>query len=444
MMKRLVLAALLAWSAALPAAAGVFNPRTFTLENGMKVVVVSNHRVPVVTHMVWYGVGGADEPPGKSGIAHFLEHLMFKGTPNHPEGEFSATVARLGGQENAFTGHDYTGFHQTIAVEHLETVMALEADRMTNLTLTPEAIEPERKVVLEERRMRVENNPAARLGEQADAALYLNHPYGRPVIGWAHEVEALTLEDILSFYRRWYAPNNATLVVAGDVTLERVRPLAEKYYGPIPRADTPRRVHPSEPPPVAARRVVVADPRVRQPAWARSHLAASLGWGDPALPPVLEVLAEALGGGNTARLFRRLAVERDVAVSVHVSYDANSLGPAEFSVRTSPNPKTDLEDLEKAVEAEIALVIKDGLTEAEIARAKAGLLAEATYARDSLTAGANTLGAALARGYPIASVEDWPDRLRAVTVDQVNAAARALLAEKATVTSLLRPAEAKP
>lgn len=444
MIRRLVLAALLAWSVATPAAAGIFNPETFTLDNGMRVVVVANHRVPVVTHMVWYGVGGVDEPPGKSGIAHFLEHLMFKGTPNHPDGEFSAIVARLGGQENAFTGHDYTGFYQTIAVEHLETMMALEADRMAHLVLTPEVIEPERKVVLEERRMRVENSPAALLREQTDAALFVNHPYGRPVIGWAHEVEALSVDDILSFYRRWYAPNNAVLVVAGDVTLEQVRPLAEKYYGPVPKADTPRRIHPSEPPPVAARQVAVADPRVRQPAWSRSYLAPSQGWGDSALAPVLEVLAEALGGGNTSRLFRRLAVEQTLAVAVHASYDPDTMGPAEFVIQGSPTPETGLDALQKAVEAEIAKVLKDGLTEAEVARAKAGLLASATYARDSLTAGANTLGAALARGLPISAVENWPDRLRSVTVEQVNAAARDLLASRATVTSLLQTAEKAP
>ncbi|MEO5338367.1 MAG: insulinase family protein [Magnetospirillum sp. WYHS-4] len=419
------------------AAAAVFNPETFTLANGMQVVAIANPRVPVVTHMVWYRVGGADEPPGKSGIAHFLEHLMFKGTAAHPNGEFSATVARLGGQENAFTSHDYTGFYQTIAVDRLETVMALEADRMVNLTLTPEIIEPERQVILEERRLRVENNPGAVLREQAEAALYLNHPYGRPVIGWMHEIEGLTVDDIMAFYRRWYAPNNAVLVVAGDITAAKLKPLAEKYYGVLPVADTPPRRHPAEPPPLVARRVLHADARVRQPSWARMFLAPGLAWGDTALAPALDILAEALGGGSTSRLYRKLVVERAIAVNAGTSYSAEAIGPAEFTLHASPAAGLSLEAVETAVEAELAQVLKEGLAEAEVTRAKSKLLADGTYARDSLTAGAHSLGAALARGFSVATVEDWPDRLRAVTLEQVNAAARAVLGQKASVTSLL-------
>src|SRR4029079_5255069 len=199
----------------------------FTLGNGLEVVVVPDRRAPVVTHMVWYKVGAADEPPGKSGIAHFLEHLMFKGTAKNPAGRFSQEVASIGGQENAFPANDYTGYYQRVSREHLKTLMEFEADRMTGLVLSDEAVSPELKVVLEEQNQRVANNPRAQLVEQVEAALYLNHPYGKPVIGWRHEIEQLTREDAIAFYKRFYTPNNAVLVVAGDVTADEVKALAE-------------------------------------------------------------------------------------------------------------------------------------------------------------------------------------------------------------------------
>ena len=208
-------------------------PATFTLANGLQVVVIPDHRTPVVTQMIWYKVGSADETPGKSGLAHFLEHLMFKGTAKHPAGEFSQTVLRIGGNENAFTSTDYTGYFQRVPREQLGKMMEFEADRMTGLILKDENVLPERDVVLEEFNMRVANNPDARLTEQIMAALYLNHPYGRPVIGWHHEIEKLDREDALAFYRRFYAPNNAILVIAGDVDANDVRPLAERTFGEV-------------------------------------------------------------------------------------------------------------------------------------------------------------------------------------------------------------------
>ncbi len=222
--------------------AKVFSPETFSLKNGLQVVVVSNHRAPVVTQLLIYKVGAMDEPAGKSGVAHFLEHLMFKGTKNLKAGEFSAIVARNGGQENAFTSQDYSGYHQTFAADRLDTMMRIEAERMRNLLLTKKDIEPERKVVLEERNSRVNNNPSALLREEVNAAFYLNHPYRVPVIGWEHEIKALTLEDLVKFYHQWYAPNNAVLIYAGDVSVEKIRPLVEKHYGKIPSASMPKRV----------------------------------------------------------------------------------------------------------------------------------------------------------------------------------------------------------
>ena len=239
---------------ATPALAKVFSPETFTLNNGMQVVVVSNHRAPVVTHMVWYKVGSADESSGYSGIAHFLEHLMFKGTKTRKPGEFSKLVARYGGQENAFTSFDYTAYHQTIAREHLEMVMEMEADRMTNLTLTDEIIEPERQVVREERRSRTDNNPAAILGEHVSEALYRNYPYRRPIIGYDHEIVAMTRQNIIDFYKRWYAPNNAILVVAGDITAKELKPPRSPARARPNRRRKPRASSPCSIPRSASRR----------------------------------------------------------------------------------------------------------------------------------------------------------------------------------------------
>ena len=246
----------------------------FTLANGLDLVVIPDHRAPVVTHMVWYRNGSADDPPGKSGIAHFLEHLMFKGTRRHPKGEFSEFVSEVGGMENAFTGNDFTAYFQQIAKQHLKACMGFEADRMTGLTLTDEIVAPERDVVLEERRMHCDTDPGAQLGEAVQAALFTHHPYGIPVIGWGHEIEGLKREDALAYYKRFYTPENAILVVAGDVEPDEARALAEETYGKIkPRGAKPERVRPMEPPTVANRLVTVADDKVEQPGWQRHYLA---------------------------------------------------------------------------------------------------------------------------------------------------------------------------
>src|SRR6201989_2652674 len=249
-------------------------PATFTLPNGLQVLVIGDHRTPVVTEMVWYKVGSADETPGKSGLAHFLEHLMFKGTTAHPAGEFSQTVLKIGGNENAFTSTDYTGYFQRVPRDQLARMMEFEADRMTGLILKDENVLPERDVVLEEYNMRVANNPEARLTEQIMAALYLNHPYGRPVIGWHQEIEKLNREDALAFYRRFYAPNNATLVIAGDVDAKDVHAMAEETFGKVaPQPSIPeKRVRPQEPVPAAPRTVTLSDPRVEQTSVRRYYL----------------------------------------------------------------------------------------------------------------------------------------------------------------------------
>jgi len=419
--------------------AGVFNPETFTLDNGMRVVVVTNHRVPVVSHMIWYMVGAADEPPGKSGIAHFLEHLMFKATKTRKAGEFSRMVARNGGSENAFTSSDYTGYFQTVARDRLKMVMELEADRMTNLVLEAEEVEIERQVIFEERRARTDNNPDATLREYVNATLFFNHPYGRPVIGWEHEIRALNLDDLAAFYARWYAPNNAILTVAGDITAAELRPLAEKFYGKIPARAMPARVRPQEPPQKAARRVVMKDARVRQPAWSRTYLAPSHTAGESRHAYPLEVLVEILGQGATSRLYRSLVVERKLAVSAGAYYDANSLGPSTLGVYASPTPGVDIETLAAAIKGEIAALLRDGVSADELERAKRRMQASTVYARDSLGTGMRVLGAALATGRTVEEVESWPARIDAVTIGQIAGGARAVFDVGRSVTALLLP-----
>src|ERR1700743_1611813 len=313
-------------------------PATFTLPNGLQGLVIQDHRTPVVTQMVWYKFGSSDETPGKSGLAHFLEHLMFKGTAKHPVGEFSQTVLKVGGNENAFTAADYTGYFQRVPRDQLPGMMEFEADRMTGLVLKDENVLPERDVVLEEYNMRVANNPDARLNEQLMAALYLNHPYGRPVIGWHQEIEKLSREDALAFYRRFYAPNNAILVIAGDVTVDDVRSMAEATFGKVaPQPAIPaRRIRPQEPEPVAPRTVTLADPRVEQPAVKRYYLVPSSTTAASGESPALDVLAQLMGGSSNSYLYRALVVDHPLAVSASASYQSASLDATQFVIAAAP------------------------------------------------------------------------------------------------------------
>lgn len=424
--------------------AGIFNPETFTLDNGMQVVVIPNHRVPVVTHMVWYKVGAADEGPGESGIAHFLEHLMFKGTPKYPDGIFSTLVAQNGGQQNAFTSYDYTAYFQTVARDRLELMMDLEADRMTNLVLSEKDVATEREVVIEERRSRVDNDPGARLREQRNAALYLNHPYRRPVIGWYHEIRELDRERILAFYRKWYAPNNAILVVAGDITAADLKPLAEKYYGGIPSADVPTRDWLDEPPQQAARTVELFDPRVRQPSWQRSYIAPSYQHGETQHADALQVMADILGGKSTSRLYRALVIEQGIAVSAGAYYSPQDRGPGSLTVYASPAPGYSLEDVATAVDAEIDRIVSDGVTAEEVGLSVSSMEASAIFARDSLSTGARVLGAALASGQTVEHVESWTERVAAVTSEAVLEAAQYVFDERRSVTARLLPPQGAP
>jgi len=419
------------------AQAAVFNPETFTLANGMQVVVISNHRAPIVTHMVWYKVGSADEPNGKTGVAHFLEHLMFKATKNLKSGEFSKIVAQNGGRDNAFTSFDYTGYHQTVAVDRLEVVMKIEADRMRNLIIDPKEVEPERQVVREERRTRTDNTPGGKLREQVNAAMFLNYPYRNPIIGWDHEIQEITVKDLRDFYDTYYWPNNAVLVVAGDITAAKLKPLAEKYYGGIPAGTIPPRIRPEEPPHNAARTVTLRDRRVRQPSWRRAFLAPSRVSGAKEHSYPLEVMSQIFGGGATSRLYKSLVIEQKIALSAGAFYDADNLGPSRLVIFVSPRPEIRMDQIEEAVEAEIRKLKQDGVTADELQRAKTSMQADAIYARDSMGAGARVLGAALASGQTIEDVESWPDRIGDVTAGQIKAAAQAVLITKNSVTGRL-------
>jgi zinc protease len=410
----------------------------FKLDNGLEVVVLPDRRAPVVTHMLWYKVGAADEPPGKSGIAHFLEHLLFKGTEKNPGGRFSQTVAAIGGQENAFTSSDYTGYYQRVAKEHLKTLMDFEADRMTGLVLTDDAVVPELKVVLEEQNQRVANNPRARLGEQIEAALYLNHPYGRPLIGWRHEIEQLTRDDALAFYRRFYTPNNAGLVVAGDVTAEEVKALAEETYGKVPQVAQPGpRRRPQEPPHVSPRFLSLADARVQQPVMQRSYLVPSATTAKPGESEALDVLAYVLGHGNTSWLYRKLVLERAIAVSAGSWYRGTALDATVFGLYGSPKPGTSLYQLEQAMDAAVGEFVAAGVSAEDLERAKNRLIADSIYARDSQATMARWYGAALTTGGTIEMVQGWPDRIRAVTAADVRNAAKAWLDKNRSVTGYL-------
>ncbi|MBI1252368.1 MAG: insulinase family protein [Alphaproteobacteria bacterium] len=428
-----------------PAAIALPQPDTFELRNGMQVVVIEDHRAPVVTHMVWYRVGAADEPRGQSGVAHYFEHLMFKGTRAVPSGEFSRTVARNGGQDNAFTSQDYTAYFERIAADRLEVVMRMEADRMRNLAITPDLILAERDVIVEERRQRIDNNPTAVLGERMLAMLYPHHPYGTPVIGWLHEIEDLSFADAQTFYRTWYAPNNAILVIAGDVTPERVRTLAERTYGRVrPTRDLPARDWVRDPPDIGPMRVVHRDEKVRQPSISRLYRAISYSTDAGRQAHALDVAMEILGGSETSRLYRALVEDQQLAVSAGAQANTSGLGGGSVGLFATPAAGIEVAALETAMDAVVAEFLRDGPTEEELARAKNKLAAAAIYAQDSQDSLARIFGASLAQGESIADVVTWQDDIMAVTKDDALAIARETLNLDRSVTGVLLPAEAAP
>lgn len=414
------------------------------LENGMEVVVIPDHRAPVVTHMVWYRNGSADDPAGKSGIAHFLEHLMFKGTEAHPQGAFSEAVAEVGGQENAFTSTDYTAYFQRTSKEHLGMLMGFEADRMTGLLLEDAVVGPERDVVLEERRMRTDTDPSAQLQEAVQATVFSHHPYGTPIIGWGHEIEELGRQDALDYYRRFYTPENAILIVAGDVEPAAVEALARASYGRVPaRGEAPHRQRRREPESRAHRLVTLADPKVEQPSVQRVYVVPSYRTGSARDATALEVLGHLLGGGSTSLLYKALVLDRKIAVSAGAYYMGTALDDTRFFLWALPTPETTLEVLDDAIEAVIRDVAATPVSLDDLTRAQTRLVAEAVYAQDNQSSLARWYGAAMATGLTIPDIERWPTDIEAVTAAEVCAVAATYLTKRRAVTGYL-VAEAQP
>jgi zinc protease len=412
----------------------------FKLANGMEVVVIPNNRAPVVTHMVWYRVGSADEVSGKSGLAHFLEHLMFKGTSKRAPGEFDRLIDINGGEGNAFTTSDYTAYFQRIASDRLELMMELEADRMQNLVLTDENVLPELDVVREERRERTDNDPSALLGEQIDAAMYTAHPYGKPVIGWMSEVAKLTRADAMAFYRAHYTPANAVLVVAGDVTPEQVKVLAEKYYGVLKNSFTPQpRVRTPEPDPIAARRVTLIDARAASPAVQRSYLAPSYAASTGHEALALDLLADILGSGTQSRLYKSLVIDQKIAAYAAAWYSGDQMDSGTFGVYGAPNPGVDVAKVEAAMDAVLADLLKNGVTQQELDRVRNQAIAERVYTLDNQAALARMAGVALTTGLSARSIFDRDVEIGKVTLDDIRAAAARIIVLKRSVTGVLLP-----
>ena len=417
---------------------------TFTLENGMEVVVIEDHRAPVVVHMVWYRIGAADESRGHSGIAHFLEHLMFQGTKTVAPGDLSKIVSAQGGSDNAFTTADYTAYFQRVAADRLDLMMTLEADRMRNLNLTEDDVTTERQVILDERNERTDSDPSALMNEQMAAAQFMNHPYGIPIIGWRHEMAQLTRQDALDFYQANYAPNNAILVVAGDVKPDEVLAMAKEHYGPVPPSDLIKpRIRPTEPPQLAERRLVLADERVAQPYVIRTYLAPERNTGDQRQAAALKLLAELLGGNpTTSVLAKALQFDTQTAVYSAAFYDGLSLDQDTFGFVVVPVPGKSLQDGEAALDGVLDKFLKDGVNAEDFARIKAQVRASEIYGRDEVQGLARQYGAALATGLSIKDVQDWPDILQSVTADEVMAAAKSVLNRKQAVTGWLTTEEA--
>ncbi len=422
-----------------PAVAG--DVTSFNLDNGLEVVVIEDHRAPVVVQMVWYRAGAADEKPGVSGVAHFLEHLMFKGTKVVPSGAFSKTVEANGGSDNAFTAWDYTAYYQRIASDRLEMVMKMEADRMRNLNLSEDDWKTEREVIIEERNQRTDSDPGAIFGEQRRAAQYLNHPYGTPIIGWRHEMEKLSRQDALDWYRTYYAPNDAVLVVAGDVKPDAVKALAEKYYGPLePTPGIGPRNRPQEPAQLAERRMSYKDARVAQPYITRSYLAPERDRGDQKQAAALTILAAALGGSaQTSIMAKKLQFDSQIALYASAGYDGTSYDDTTFNLALVPAPGVGMAEAEKAMDAVLADVIENGIDAEQFERIKTQIRADNIYAEDNVMGLARRYGEALTTGLTIRDVQDWPAALDAVTVEDVKTAAADVLDRRRAVTGWMMP-----
>lgn len=417
----------------------------FTLDNGLKVVVLPHPRAPIVTHMLWFAVGGADEPKGKSGVAHFLEHMMFKGTPKHPKDSYSRMIDGVGGQHNAFTSDDFTAYYATVAKEHLEKIMELESDRVMHIAPPKDSYASERQVVLEERRMRTDNDPSARMAEALDAKLFAPHPYAIPVIGWPQEIARLEEADVMGFFRQHYVPKNTTLLVVGDVDAAQVKALAQKYYGTwmLDKANepVPARVWKD----VAVQKEAIVetlhDKTVTRPQWQRQYIAPSLGYGDKAQVFPLIVMAEMLCGGTTSELHRMLVVEQKKASSVACGYGAFARGPSEFSVEIIPEAGVSAQEIAALYEKSVAEMLAMPREPKTLAQVKSRMQVESIYARDGVSGMAFILGQLLMSGYDISFFNAWSENIEDVSWDDIVAAGNAVLQSAPRATGVILPLE---
>ncbi len=431
--------------------AGIFNTQTTRLENGLQVVLVENHRAPVVTQMLWYKVGGADEPKGQSGLTHFLEHLMFKGTRTVPSGEFSKRISSMGGQDNAFTTQDSTTYYQSIARRYLPVVMAMEADRMQNLNLSAQDIESERQVILQERKQRYDNNPTGRFWEQVNQRVFANHPYGVPVIGWESDVKSLTKEQIMAYYQQWYVPNNAVLIISGDITMDELLPLAQKYYGGI-KANWALPVRHPELEPIARdtnETMVKDDSQVKQAIWSRVYPVPRLTQDVLIQSDALSVLADILGGSSTGILYQTLVVEKKLAAKASVSYDGISRAIGQLTISVIPLDGVALSDIDIAVDNMLSQLLQSGMDAKRISQSKESIITQADYARDSLDGPPSIIGNYLISGASLNILEDFSRRIAAVDKTAVDTVLKKLVESKADerfyppVTAYLLPEDKK-
>lgn len=420
--------------------AGLFNPQTFTLSNGLQVIVLTNTRAPIVKQILVYKVGAIDEPLGKSGIAHFLEHLMFKGTKNLTGAELDKANERMGADQNASTGHDYTMYYQEIVKNELEFVMKIESDRMQNLLLLEKDVQDELPVILEERRMRTDNEPAAILNEAMNAAFYRNHPYRIPTIGWEYEIQGLTQKDARDFYDTWYAPNNAVLILAGDISVKEAKSLAEKYYGGIPAKKIPERKTLSEP---LHRGVILhvqkESSRVLEPVYNRIYTAPSLKE-DRKAYFALQILEHLLAGGAHGQLYENLVNKQKVAAWAGARYNHGiSRGPASFQFSGQPGPGKTIKELEESFLQEIKVLMEKSISSEVLEKAKRQVLSDIDFMRDESFGGATIFAHVAGAGADIQEIEAWKDSIEEVSAEDVNAVIQKIFNDDDYITGHLLP-----
>ena len=420
--------------------AAVYNPQVHKLENGLEVIVLENHRAPLVMHMMCFKVGTNDSPWGKSGLAHYLEHLMFKGRQTSAAGNIMREVMRLGGDLNAQTTTTYTFYHETVPQAYLEKIMKLDAERMSRLEIEDRWAKPEIDVILEERHMRVDNTVAGKFMEALNASDIRHHPSRLPVIGWAHEIRNYTTKDAQDFYQKWYAPNNAFLVIAGDVTFEKAKKLAEKYYGSIPARPLPSRLKIEEPEAYEARQTLeMTSDILENPLYVERYYAPGFNQATKEEFYAFVVLENLLSRAVTGRLTESLVEKQQLAVQVSASYSGLAAGPGTLQLMMVPSPKTSLSKLEKALADELDRLVKVGVTDSEVENTKDYLLSDLVYTQDNIIQAAQNLASLYASGMPIDEIEMWPDRIKSVTTEHVNKAVRGVLGHSRRIVGRLTP-----